>query len=141
MAYQEGIFEVEFSALPERLRLVRRLVEAAARLAGCGRESAAEIVIAVNEACMNVIQHAYRGDRAGRMVLKIWTAGGSIVYRLEDFAEPADHSAIRPRNLDDIRPGGLGTHFMAALMDDCRFGHLEGGGGNFLEMRKTIGRG
>jgi anti-sigma regulatory factor (Ser/Thr protein kinase) len=134
----ERLFEVRFPADPGRLKIVRGMVERAAMRAGCGESVAAQVVIAVNEACMNVIQHAYHGDASQEIGLCLSSTGGELVCRIEDSAPPLDPAAIRPRRLDDVRPGGLGTHFITELMDECHYGHLEGGRGNYLEMRKRI---
>ncbi len=132
------LFEIRLSADPAHLKSLRGMVENAAADAGCDAGVATQVVIAVNEACMNVIQHAYDGDPSKEMVVRMLAEGGDLVCRIEDHAPPADFAAIRPRKLDDVRPGGLGTHFMAELMDECHYGHLEGRDGNYLEMRKKI---
>ena len=50
-----------------------------------------------------------------------------------------DVDAIRPRDLDDIRPGGLGVYFIREIMDSAVFLPRENGDGNVLEMTKRIG--
>jgi sigma-B regulation protein RsbU (phosphoserine phosphatase) len=97
-----------------------------------------QLEIAVNEACTNIIQHAYKGDPSGEIVLEILNNGTDIIFRLTDFAKPVDPAGIKPRDLSDIRPGGLGTHFMREIMDDCSFEQLADGSGNCLEMVKKI---
>jgi len=123
-------------ACPENLRAVRAHVRTTVLELGCAEDEAADIVLAVNEACMNVIQHAYAGCDDGEFVLHIGNNHGCIEVLLEDFAPPADFSRICPRALDDLRPGGLGTYFINTLMDDCCYGHAEGGHGNWLRMVK-----
>src|SRR5690606_36829693 len=120
------------------LCLIRELVKRAAELAGCNTDLSDRLVIALNEACMNVIEHAYKGDDSGEIILEIHNNGGSLLFRLQDFADPVDLDSVKPRDLDDLRPGGLGTHFIRELMDECHMGHLQGGKGNYLEMRKKI---
>jgi sigma-B regulation protein RsbU (phosphoserine phosphatase) len=134
----EILFELRLPARPERLTLVRAVVQRTAESTGCGAELCQKLVIAVNEACMNVIQHAYKGDGAGQFTLEAWKNKQQLVFRLTDQAAPADLDKIRPRQLDDIRPGGLGVHFIREIMDDYRMGHLPGGRGNYLEMIKNI---
>ena len=87
---------------------------------------------------MNVIQHAYKGDESGEIVLEILNNGAQLLFRLKDHAAPIDLDSVKPRDLDEIRPGGLGVHFIREIMDDCRMGHLEKGAGNYLEMTKRI---
>ena len=134
----EQLVKVQLPARPERLCLVRVLVKRAAELVGCNADLSEQLVIAVNEACMNVIEHAYKGDVKGEIILEIHNNGGSLFFRLLDQADPVDLDSVKPRDLEDLRPGGLGTHFIREIMDECHMGHLEGGKGNYLEMRKKI---
>jgi sigma-B regulation protein RsbU (phosphoserine phosphatase) len=134
----DQLVKVHLPAKAERLCLVRVLVKRAAELAGCDSELSDQLVIAVNEACMNVIEHAYKGDDSGEIILEIHNNGSSLLFRLQDYADPVDLGSVKPRDLQDIRPGGLGTHFIREIMDECHMGHLEGGVGNYLEMRKKI---
>ena len=135
----EQLFEIRFPAIPERLCLVRALVKRTVEVVGCSEDLGEKMVIAVNEACMNVIQHAYKGNDSGEIVLQILNNKSQIVFRLMDFAEPIDLDSVKPRRLDEVRPGGLGVHFIRESIDDGEMGHLEKGTGNYLEMRKKIG--
>ena len=134
----EQIFALRFRAQPDRLAPVRALVKRAAQSFGCTDPLSDKLVIAVNEACMNVIQHAYRGDSSGEISLEVRTNGTQVIFRLEDQAEPISLDSVRPRDLDELRPGGLGVHFIREIMEHCDMGHLEQGRGNYLEMRKAI---
>ncbi len=134
----ETLFEIRFPAKAERLCLVRALVKRTAELVGCCSDLSDKLVIAVNEACMNVIQHAYRGDDLGEIVLQMLNNDGKLRFRIVDYANPIDLDSVKPRDLDDLRPGGLGTHFIDEIMDECDRGHLEEGIGNYLEMTKKI---
>jgi len=87
---------------------------------------------------MNIMQHAYKGDKSGEIILEIQKDSGDLQVVLTDFAEPVDPEGIRPRDLEDVKPGGLGTFFIQEIMDDCTYGHLENSAGNYLKMRKKI---
>jgi anti-sigma regulatory factor (Ser/Thr protein kinase) len=133
-----GALTLRLLATPENLRLIRARVRSVTLQLGCTEDESSEIVLAVNEACMNVIQHAYAGRSDGEIVLNIGNNAGRIEVLLEDFAAPVDLSGICPRALDELRPGGLGTHFMRTLMDECCYGHAEDGCGNWLRMVKRL---
>ena len=135
---EKCLFEVRFPSAPDRLYMVRTLVKRAAEIVGCDKQLSDRLVIAVNEACMNVMQHAYRGDDTGEIILEIHNNDSQIRFQLTDFAEPVDLASVRPRDLEDVRPGGLGTHFIREIMDECEMGHLEGGKGNYLRMVKNL---
>ena len=56
-----------------------------------------------------------------------------------DFAEQVDRDTIKSRVLVDVRPGGLGVHFIHQVMDVVEYKDRDDEPGNMLEMRKTIG--
>jgi len=49
-----------------------------------------------------------------------------------------DVSKVKPRDLEDIRPGGLGTHFIREVMDEVEFLRPPNDSGNILRMVKRI---
>lgn len=137
-ALNQRVLELRFPSLADRLCIVRALVKRTAEFAGCDPALAEQLVIAVNEACMNIIQHAYGTNSPGEIVLEIFNNADTIRFRLQDYAKPVDLNAIKPRDIEEVRPGGLGTHFIHEIMDECEMGHLEDNQGNYLEMSKRI---
>ena len=135
---QEILVTLRCAAEAECLKKIRAAVGAAALRCGCAEEEAQDIVLAVDEACQNVIRHAYGGAPGGEMIVEVRRTGDGMEVSLTDFAETVDPSTIKPRSLDDVRPGGLGTHFINEIMDEVRFLVPPGGRGNRLEMVKRI---
>ncbi len=134
----ETLLELRFPARADRLKLVRGGVRAAARMCGFNDATAQSIVLAVDEACQNVIVHGYKGRADGEIVLGVFRRRDGILVRLRDFAPPVDPAKIKPRALDDIRPGKLGSHFIQEIMDSVEFRPSPDGTGNLLEMiRRT----
>ena len=134
----ESLLEVRILAIPDRLKLVRGSIRAAARMCGFSDTTAQSIVLAVDEACQNIIRHAYGGDPNREIYLDIRLDEDHIVFDIVDFADPVDVEKIRPRNLDDVRPGGLGTHFIKECMDKTEYPPPPEGAGNLLRMVKKI---
>jgi phosphoserine phosphatase RsbU/P len=132
------LVEVIAAAEPDRLRLLRPVVSEAATACGFNRDRAAEIVLAVDEACQNIIRHAYTGEPGGRIVLRLHRSSDCLVVLLRDFAEPVDVRKVCPRALDDTRCGGLGTHLMRTIMDEVVFEPPPEGRGNVLRLVKRI---
>jgi sigma-B regulation protein RsbU (phosphoserine phosphatase) len=131
---------LRFKASPKRLQEMRAEVTDALDGVGLEDQDRRLVVLAVSEACMNVIQHGYKGDPDGEMVLEILNNGGLLEFRLTDFAETVDPATIEPRPLDELRPGGLGVHFIRCVMDDYRYTVPAAGKGNLLIMRKRVKR-
>jgi anti-sigma regulatory factor (Ser/Thr protein kinase) len=138
MSAKKALLALRFAADPRRLRSVRHRLQVAAEQVGCSKKQVADLVIAVNEACINIMQHAYKGDKSGEILLEVRRDAGQVEVLLTDFAEPIEIRKIRPRSLHDVRPGGLGTYFIQASVDECSYGHLEGQAGNFVRMTKKI---
>jgi sigma-B regulation protein RsbU (phosphoserine phosphatase) len=132
------LLSLRFPARPERLGEMRQALAGACREAGVGEACTRDVVLAVDEACQNVIRHAYAGDPDGEIDLEVTRDGDRLVVDLRDFAPPSDPASIRPRDLEDVRPGGLGTHFIHELMDEEELRPAEPGPGNLLRMVKHI---
>ena len=133
------IERIHLLARPDMLKPVRDSVRKMAAAQGCSSENLDCLIMAINEACMNVIQHAYNGDENGEIVLEFYRNDDVLIIRVHDFAEKVDKTLIKSRDLDDIRPGGLGVHFIHKVMDTVEYKDSSGEKGNLLEMRKKIG--
>ncbi|WP_244511228.1 ATP-binding SpoIIE family protein phosphatase [Magnetospirillum fulvum] len=127
-----------FPARPEALAAIRSAVAVAVAGLGAAAGAVEACVLAVDEACQNIIRHAYKGGE-GDIVLHVAREGDDIVIQLMDFAAPVDPDKIVSRSLEDVRPGGLGTHLMRSVMDKVGFRPPPAGVGNLLEMVKRIG--
>ncbi len=132
------LLELRFAADPKRLKMVRDQVQQAASQVTLTKKLVSDLIIAVNEACMNIMEHAYKGDRSGEIVLEINDNGGEIEVVITDFAAAVDFEQIQPRDLDELRPGGLGTFFIKELMDECAYAHLQDERGHVLRMIKRL---
>ncbi|MFN2309197.1 MAG: ATP-binding protein [Gammaproteobacteria bacterium] len=133
MSLAEPVLRVPAEA--SRLHALRALVQASARAAGFDEAAVADLVLAVNEACMNVIQHG-RFEGHGQLELAAEVLAEGIEFRLRDTAAPVTLADWRPRPLDELRPGGLGVHFIRALMDEIDYLPTPDGRGNLLRLRK-----
>lgn len=126
-----------FAARPEALAAMRhRLAEA---LAACGASAVErqQIVLALDEAASNVIRHAYGGPCEDEVELRVLQRDAELHFELCDRAPCATPDCLKPRDLTDCRPGGLGINIIDATMDDWCLQPMAGGG-NRLSMRKRI---
>lgn len=97
------------------------------------------IVLAVSEACMNIIEHAYGDEEPGDIIVEIEKKDGNMLFRLTDFAHrKTSDEEMKPRPLDDLRPGGLGCHIINEIMDEVKLIDCSETCGNILQMKKNI---
>jgi len=114
---------------------VRSMVVSLAERTGFDEISCGHIALAVDEALANVIRHGYGGSSDCRVWINLWQLHDPPGLRIviEDFARQVDPHLIRSRDLDDVRPGGLGVHLIHSVMDTVRFEKRAEGG-----MRLTL---
>jgi len=114
---EQGSVTITVPSHPKYLSVVRRALHPILSDAGFGRKDARRIILAVDEACSNIIKHAYEGDHTKTITVTITDAAERFTVRLRDYGRKADTATIAPRDLEDIRPGGLGTLFIGAAFD------------------------
>jgi serine/threonine-protein kinase RsbW len=110
-----------------RLRELRRSVADFARASGAGPDVVANVVLAVHEACANVVRHAY-GEEGGPLHLKGGCQSGLLQFVVSDNGTPVAEP--------DARPGaGLGLRLVRAVSDDF---DIEGPGEDGTRVRMTF---
>ncbi len=139
MDCDDQLVTLSFCSRTSRLKLLRCVLRDAADIAGLDRQATDAVVLAVNEACTNIIQHAYGMDPNGRIDVTLVQEQGALVIRLRDYAHRVDVEKVCSRDLDDVRPGGLGVHLIDCLMDECGFIDPPEGVGNLFQMKKYTG--
>ena len=121
-----------------------KFIVAGAEQVGFGPDELFRIELACDEACTNVIQHAYGGEDVGTIrVAWDFTEGAFIItiydegryFDADDVPEPNIPSS--PDDIDELKIGGLGLHFMRSLMDDVQF-HNDTADSNRLVMVKYL---
>jgi anti-sigma regulatory factor (Ser/Thr protein kinase) len=137
--YGRQLADCEYQATAAQLTPLRKLVRDCLEKEGYDRDFIQRMVLAVNEASMNIIQHAYKDPDTSIFKVEIYTDGKELTFHLTDFAPTVDKNTIKSRDLDDIRPGGLGVHFINELMDRVEYLEMsEKNYGNILQMKKKI---
>jgi len=133
---------------PTYLAGARELVASVARRLGFTEEGSGQIALALDEALCNVIRHGYDRRKDGPIWVHIWRlearngAGPGIRIVVEDEAKQVDPSVIKSRDLDEIRPGGLGVHIIRQVMDEVAYEkRTEVGVGMRLTLVKRAGVG
>lgn len=136
MVTAESLLALRVPAEAAALKEVREQLHDTLATLGVDADTLHQLVVAVNEACMNVVQHAYGTQHHGDMMLEVERAADWLTFRLTDYAPPVDISRLQPRDLDVVRPGGLGLCLIHKIMDEIRYPVPPPGVGNVVEMRK-----
>lgn len=118
------------------LEPIRTVVREVAGLARFGEEETAEILLAVTEGLTNVIRHCYKDCPSERIDLSLAFRGGELEIRIDDYGRYVDPARIRGRDLEDVRPGGLGVHLMRKVMDRLEYKKNAWGGTSLIMCKR-----
>jgi serine/threonine-protein kinase RsbW len=123
----------------DSLAAISEFVSGAAEAARLDERAVYAVQLAVDEACSNIIQHAYGGERRGDIEVTWRIDNDGLTVILRDFGTPFDpdgvptpdiHASLKDRDL-----GGLGLYFIGQLMDEVHF-EFTSDSGNVLTMVK-----
>ena len=87
------------------------------------QEQKDELVLAIAEAAQNIVKHAYKDnpDSNDIMVVEVSCVDNKLKIAFYDRGTPVDPEKVKHRELDNIKPGGLGTFFIQEIMDAVEF--------------------
>lgn len=119
------------------LAIVRATVAKACELAAFPPTEAGHIVLAVDEACSNIIKYAYKHDPFQKIALTVKVSEGRLEVFIDDEGPQVRLEDLQGRSLDDVRPGGLGLHLIKRAFDTVAFDGRKKRG-NRLKLVRTL---
>ncbi|MBI9073125.1 MAG: ATP-binding protein [Melioribacteraceae bacterium] len=112
----------------ENLSHVRDFIRDAAEECGFSKETSGKIILAVDEACTNVIKHAYKYSDEGNITVEVKFSNSKFSISITDSGTHFDPNKIPEPNLkkyyDEKKVGGLGMFLMKKLMDEVVYNNL-----------------
>jgi anti-anti-sigma factor len=118
---------------------VASFVAEAAEAAGLDDDAAFHCRMAVDEACTNVIEHAYGGEDVGAIQVTCAIEPGVCTIEIIDHGQAFNPDSVPvpqiAQDLEHLNPGGIGLHLMRKMMDEVSFRFEENR--NILHMKKT----
>lgn len=113
--------ELKVPSDPKFLKIIRSTINHITEICGFSPEDSNAVTIAVDEAVANIIKHTYNGEEDQLIVVQFNVLDDQLQVILRDFGEKVDPKSIKPRKLDEIRPGGLGVHLIKSTMDIVKY--------------------
>ena len=128
------LLRMELRSNPEMLCVVRNALGQLAATLGFSDPECRAVVLAVDEAMTNIIRHAYRGDAEQPIEASFrrihaqgdGKSGDALEIVLEDRGVTVNPKKLCGRALEDVKPGGLGLHFIRQSMDTVEFSRRKG---------------
>jgi serine/threonine-protein kinase RsbW len=138
------VLKLELRSDPSMLCVVRGAMERLTETFGFAAADCRSVTRAVDEAITNIMRHSYK-NHPGKPIqlhvrrVKQGTAGGrgdGLEFLLCDRGPAVDPAKMQGRRLDEIKPGGLGLHFIRQSMDVVEFKRARGT--NLLRLIKYL---
>ena len=144
MSRRSLLLKMELRSNPETLCVVRGAVAQLTEKLGFPEPECRAVVLGIDEALTNIIRHAYAGQ-AERPIeisfhrVRVPSRGASreaLEIVMVDRGKKVDRAKLCGRALEDVRPGGLGLHFIRESMDAVEFRRRDGR--NHLRLVKFL---
>jgi len=133
-------FELEVDSKLESLAIINDSIAKMMKGIAAGERSILEVQMAVDEACTNIIKHAYSEEK-GTITLICELVNDELTVAIRDRGKPFDPSSVPGpdfhADLNKRRIGGLGIYFMRRMMDKVSYS-FDAQRGNELTMRKKL---
>ena len=140
-ATMERRFLLHVPSSTENLALIREFVTLIGGQAGLSESEVANIELAVDEACANVIEHAYGNDVSKEVIIRVSFDDSELSILVEDSGRGFDPSSVVQEEIEQLiskhESGGLGLRLIRRLMDEVHY-EIAPGKKNELLMKKRL---
>ena len=131
--------EKEFKVNSANLKIIRNFARELFEKVDELNDYKEDLVLALAEAAQNIVKHAYKGkETEDNMRVLINYNNKKLTIELFDMGAPVIPENIKPRDLNDVRAGGLGTFFIGQIMDEVIFKTSKVDWINHLTMTKKF---
>jgi anti-sigma regulatory factor (Ser/Thr protein kinase) len=137
----ERTFSLHVPSSTENLSMIRDFVKSIGMQSGMGDMEVARLELVVDEACANVMEHAYEADSSKEVSIRAIVDDDSVQIVVIDSGKGFDPAAVEQLKLEELalakRTGGLGMRIMKSFMDEVHY-EMQPGIKNELKMVKRL---
>jgi serine/threonine-protein kinase RsbW len=122
--------EAKFKSTTKNLGEIRTFINNILLNIKISEEEKDKIILAVDEACTNIIKHAYKLSPNNDILIKVNLNNSELQIRIIDYGESFDPSTVPIPDIKELyrehKVGGLGLHLIRSLMDEVDFNAVPG---------------
>lgn len=133
------VLQLELPADARLLPRTRRAVSGYLEEAGAEPDDRADVVLALDEACANVIRHAFPAGTTGTIRLRAEIADHTVTVQVEDDGVGFDAFQATMRDPGPEDTSGRGLFMIRRLMTTVQLESPTETGGTRLRMQKLLG--
>jgi len=134
-------YQLKLPSSSSNLALIRDFVTKVALQIGFDGDEAGKIELAVDEACTNVIKHAYGDNSEKQIDIVLQVKRNELIITVSDTGKGFDPSGVQVPDLNKSiksgKRGGLGICLIKTLMDQVDF-QIKPGSKNQVKMTKKL---
>ncbi|MCX8061372.1 MAG: ATP-binding protein [Anaerolineales bacterium] len=128
-----------FAGRYDSLNEIREFIAEAAQEAGLDSQGVYAIKLAVDEACCNIIDHAYGGENRGDIDCQVDVRSDGLLVTLIDQGKPFDPNKVPSpqigKPLKEVKPRGVGLYLIKKMVDKMEY-RTSAGQGNVMRLFK-----
>ena len=139
MEHAQKTFKLSVPSDTENLVMIREFVERTAKRSLISDAHMERLKLAVNEACENVIKHAYGNDKTKELTIHVWFDPSQLVVDVIDSGHRFDPATHKPLSLPELvgHKGGMGIRLMQLATDEI-ISDVDEEGHNRLRLIKRL---
>lgn len=120
------VFEMHINSEKKHIKPVRKKAKEICTKMGFNNSDAFKIQLAINEAHVNIIEHAYFGSEKGDIAIYFKIFSDRLVITLKDFGSKVSQKTIKgeKKHLKELEGSGLGVFLIKSIMDDLQYQKL-----------------
>jgi len=135
---EEELIHLSIKSHPKNLRQIRNFMTTALSKTKLSQQNSQNIILAVVEACSNIIKHGYKNDYNKEINLTINAEAKILTISIIDKGLKFDTNSFEPRNVSEVRPGGLGIHIIKQVMDVVEYTQTSQGFNKIKMVKKLL---
>ncbi len=132
------VLQLDLPADARFLPRTRRAIAGYLEEVGADAEQSADVVLALDEACANVVRHAFPHGTAGTIHLRAELDPDSVVVQVEDEGVGFDPFSAPLREAEPEDVSGRGLRIIRELMSSVHVESPTNNGGTRLRMAKEL---
>jgi len=122
--------ELSVKSTTDNLSQIRDFTKEAAMQCGFSEDVTGKIVLAVDEACTNIIKHAYKYSPQGNIIISVKFADSKFEISITDEGIHFNPESVPEPDIKEYykqkKIGGLGMYLIKRLMDEVKYSTLTG---------------
>lgn len=116
------MYKITILSNPRNLAKVRKKIRWIANKAGFAKNKIGGIVLAVDEACTNIIRHSYLGNFTKKINIDAEIKDKQLEISIRHYGIKPDLKKLKGTRPKKIKPGGLGVYFIKKIMNKAIYG-------------------